>query len=117
MVVTRAAGLWAVLVDPAVPERWREPLYYRRIKAFARDGLEEREQCHTLVLIGTRTFLILPTKEVDVTNKKFIIVRNEVGAWDVLFFRDMESLKWLVGMMESNALTTIVDGVTRELSV
>ena len=52
-----------IWVDPSVPNAWREPPYFTRIKQRAVEGPERGE--FVLVRIGPRLIAVLPDREVD----------------------------------------------------
>ena len=52
-----------IWVDPSVPNAWREPPYFTRIKQWAVEGPERGE--FVLVRIGPRLIVVLPDREVD----------------------------------------------------
>jgi hypothetical protein len=65
MVLIRRAHQTILLVDPAYPTAWREPLYYRQLKDWARSGVDARPRQQVLVYIKSRIIVVLPNKEVD----------------------------------------------------
>ena len=65
-----------VFVDNGAPDIWREPLYYRDIKGWARSF--PPEQVQILVIVKDRVFVILPDRDVDlgdVRSDQLIITR------------------------------------------
>jgi len=71
MMVTRQGHAIIILVDPAVPSRWREAPYYQTIKARASNHLlaDAAQRAITFVRIpASRTFLILPDEDKDITD-------------------------------------------------
>jgi hypothetical protein len=53
----------SIHVDPGRPDAWRKQPYYAMIKAWAREALSKSQQ--VVVMIGYRTIVILPDRDVD----------------------------------------------------
>jgi len=80
------------VVDPGIPNRWREASYYQSIKAAALSGLrsETGTYLQTLVVIGERRWLILPHRDVEITSRWYKVVPIGDDQWEVLIFNDEE---------------------------
>jgi hypothetical protein len=89
-VATAASGdsgvVLAFVVDPSVPDRWREAPFYRTIKAAARAGLTAPDGFNfcTQVHVGHRFWVVLPDDDVDITGP---------GKWEVLKFSSIEKAR------------------------
>lgn len=71
IVVTRSRALdgqldYLFMVDPAFPHRWREEPYYSAIQRLAALGSAGVARFRTVVLIGSRTFLVRVDKTIEV---------------------------------------------------
>jgi hypothetical protein len=82
-------------VDRTVPYRWREPPYYDGIKSIAFHGLHDMPFTETHVIVGGRKILVLPEKEVDITDCEFPVISRDGNHWDVkLFDSETEALQF-----------------------
>jgi hypothetical protein len=76
-----------IVVDTGVPGRWREPVWYARIKKMAAVGHD-----HNLLVrvqVGRRSWMILPHQdEIEIPNgvTKFDITENAYGVRRIKFF-------------------------------
>jgi hypothetical protein len=75
-------------VDPGYPDRWRESPYYDQIKVISLKGLTAAEPAKFFytAVHTTRKWLILPNKDVDVTEpRKTALVQVGEQEWDCVF--------------------------------
>jgi hypothetical protein len=82
------------VVDPAVPNRWREAPWYGGIKQTALNGLNGTRgpQFGTYVNIKDQMLLVLPRKEIDVTDRAHLAFKtgDHALAWDAQCFDSEE---------------------------
>lgn len=97
----------AFIIDPGCPNRWREAPYYDTIKQIAFNGLRQTGPAHfvTQIKLGPRTFVVLPHKEVEVSNQPHIVIETGIRRqpWEVLRFESPDKAQACVDMM--NAIT------------
>lgn len=75
-----------ILVDPSVPNAWREPPYITQIKQWAVEGPARGQ--FVLVRIGPRLIAVLPDREVDlghVDSQAPLAVSRELGPTGVRY--------------------------------
>lgn len=82
----------AVYVDPARPSSWRGQPYHAQLVEWARAGLRSGA-FRVFVHVGERVYLILPSRDVEITGKIIGIWRRPGGEWDVRFFEDPEEAR------------------------
>ena len=67
MVKTEGGRRLTVLTDPGFPTAWRRPPYYENLKRWAADAARQAPDVYLVdVLIGRRSVVILPDREVEV---------------------------------------------------
>ena len=96
------------VVDANHPHRWREEPYFSQIRQAAMTGLSQTSAGHFIVHveIGERKLLVLPTREVDVSNKAHTIVQVGQWQWDVLCFETPEKAHEVIS--KANAAIDVI---------
>lgn len=77
-----------------------EEPYRSKVRAWALNFLTTGDG-HVLLHIGARTFLVLPTREEDVTGRCFSIIRRSETEWDVLFFANKAESRMVMAAITS----------------
>ena len=83
----------AINVDLAHPNIWKTEPYYSEFKRRALEGLELKYgfMFNLVVYVGTKTFVILPNKYVDVSGKAaWIILPVGPNKWEVMSYDTKE---------------------------
>jgi hypothetical protein len=78
------------IVDQSVPERWREAPYHDEIRQIAFSNLNTADGPHmqTYVKVRGRSILVLPQKEVDVTDCPHVVFNTgSEWEWEVVKFK------------------------------
>ena len=55
-------------VDPGVPGAWRQAPYYETLKRWSVEASRAKPARLVMVRIGTRGFIVLPDREIDIGN-------------------------------------------------
>ena len=55
-------------VDPGVPGAWRQAPYYETLKRWSVEASRAQPARLVMVRIGTRGFIVLPDREIDIGN-------------------------------------------------
>jgi len=84
-------GLLAFHVDPGFPNRWREEPWHSQIRRLAGEGLSKR-RWQTVIKVGSRRWIILPNKDVEMEEDWQAGVPLPVGEneWEYLPFDSKE---------------------------
>jgi hypothetical protein len=128
-VLTEEGGLNVQFtVDPSMPGRWLEQPYYDDIKRVAYTGLNAIGgiPVRVYVEVGTRIILILPKKDVDVTDRAHVIgCTGNPSDWEVAQFETAEKAnKFIAGvegarnyleMLPPAERTAALEGIVRRL--
>lgn len=80
-----------VTVDERFPTIWMEPLYHGQLRTMAAHGLRvAKPEDITLVQVrvGRRVWLVLPTRNVEITHCSYVIKLTGPGQWDIEQFRN-----------------------------
>lgn len=80
-----------VTVDERFATAWREPLYHSQLRNMATRGLRviNRDDITLVqVRVGNRVWLVLPTKNIEITHCSYVLKLNGPGNWDVEQFGD-----------------------------
>jgi len=75
-----------IYVDSGSPAIWRRAPYYMQIKGMALRGLLGTGRYgfyRTFVHVRSNTWLVLPGKDVDITDKHYRVLRMGQESWDV----------------------------------
>ena len=91
------------VVDPAVPGRWREAPYHAVIRQTAFNGLNAigGRRFATYVKIREQTLIVLPRKEVDVTDRAHLaLCTGGEEEWEALRFNSEDEAHRVVDAME-----------------
>jgi len=68
ILVTGEGGHMTVFVDPGTPGAWQKVPYYETIKRWSQDAVRAKPARLVMVRIGTRGFVVLPDREIDIGN-------------------------------------------------
>jgi hypothetical protein len=82
----------AVYVDPGSPNVWRGEPHHGQLVEWARAGLRAG-LFRVFVHVRERAYLVLPSRDVEITGKIIGIVRRPDGDWDVRFFENAEEAR------------------------
>ena len=66
--VTSEGGHMTAFVDPGVPGAWRQAPYYETLKRWSVEASRAKPARLVMVRIGTRGFIVLPDREIDIGN-------------------------------------------------
>ncbi len=82
----------AVYVDPGRPNIWRDQPSHAQLVEWARAGLRSGA-FRVFVHVRERVYLILPSRDVEITGKIIGIWPRTDGEWGVRFFEDAEEAR------------------------
>ena len=91
-------------VDRRYPERWREEPYYSDIRQLALSGLEQSDRFTTRVVVGVRSWLILPHREIELSvGDCELVIRVGPNKFEWVKTRSKADNEQLIAMMETLA--------------
>jgi hypothetical protein len=102
-----------VYVDPAYPNQWRKPEYLMVLRKLALRGLEGKVKYKVMVRVGSKSWVVLPDKEVEWTHAS-VITRID-DSWEVIPCKNEEGAQRLIKYME--AFERLLSDVRRRTGV
>jgi len=95
-----------VTVDEGYPLRWREPPYHGQLRQMAERGLrvDKKEDVRLVqVRVGSRVWLVLPNRDVEISRCSYVLKLVARGEWDVEQYATSEQAGARVQELASSA--------------
>lgn len=92
-----------VNVDPGYPDIWRSEPYYSDLKRSSLIGLTRKPARGYQVMVGQRTWRILPNKDVLLSRRDVVTVVSQVGqqTWELAEMPDQQTAQNVIDRVDA----------------